>query len=115
MTGNAQALITDVSGVRLDQCHIYRDSTLCLERARGRHSGRKTEIQHLHVAVEAHHDVFRLQIAMDDARTMRGAKGLEHLPGNLEASLDWKRAPEPLAQGLSLHQLRHQVVGTNIV
>ena len=75
----------------------------------------KTEIQHLHVAIETNHDVCGFQVAMDNARTMRCAKRLQHLPCNLEAALHGGRAFEPIAQGFALHQFRHQVVGADVV
>ena len=52
---------------------------------------------------------------MDNVGMMRCAKCLEHLPGNLEVALDGKRAPEPIPQRFSVHQLRHQVVGADVM
>src|SRR5262245_34128607 len=52
---------------------------------------------------------------MDDAGLMCGAKRLEHLPRNLEIALDGKRAREPVPQCFSIHQLRDEVVGADIV
>lgn len=48
---------------------------------------RKAEIQDLYVAIQTNHDVLRLQIAVDYARAMRRAKRLQHLPGNLQATI----------------------------
>ena len=52
---------------------------------------------------------------MDNARTMRGAKRLEHLPRDLEAALNGQRAPAPFTERFAFHQLHHQVVGADIV
>ena len=70
---------------------------------RNRYPLGQTEIQHLHIAIEANHDVGRLQIAMNDARAMRGAKRLQHLTGDLDSPFHGGSAFEPVAQGFAFH------------
>src|SRR5438034_2842005 len=92
-----------------------RSNAFGLNHTRRRYPRRQTKVQHLDVAIRSDHDVFGLQVPMDDARVMRCTQCLEHLPCNLEASLNRKRAPEPIAQGVSLHQLGHQIVGADVM
>ena len=85
------------------------------EQRRRRHHFSQTKIQHLHIAVKTHHDVFWLQIAMDDARTMGCAKRLQDLPCNLEAGLHGRCTFEPIAQSFAFYQLHHKIIGTDVV
>src|SRR5262249_3350135 len=73
---------------------------------------RKTEVQHFYVAIETNHNVGRLEVAMDDADSMRGTKSLEDLPRNPDALLRVRRMFEPIAQGFALYQLGHHIAGT---
>jgi hypothetical protein len=47
---------------------------------------RQTEIEHFHGPVGAQLDVGRLQVAVDDARVVRGLEGLGNLPRQRRAS-----------------------------
>ena len=58
---------------------------------------REAEVEHLHVAVAAHHDVLGLDVAMDDAGGVRGGQRARHLPPDLDA---WSRA----AARVSMHR-----------
>jgi len=44
---------------------------------------RQTEVQHFYVAIKSHHDVGRLEVAMDDPRFVCGAEGLDHLANDI--------------------------------
>ena len=44
---------------------------------------------------------------MDNARAMRRAKRLQHLPGNIESALLGRRLFEVIAESLAFNQLRH--------
>src|SRR5205814_1894206 len=98
LTGTTETPLVDV-GVSSDERRIDRGNIFGLEDPSRRHPRRKTKIQYLRVAVGPNHDVLGFQVAMDNARVMRRAKCLEHLPRNLETSLDGRRAPEPIPQG----------------
>ena len=68
----------------------------------------QTEVEHLHVAVGAHHDVLRFDVAVGDAALVGGgqcardlhrdAHGLAHRDG---------AAVEPMPQRISLDELAH--------
>ena len=48
----------------------------------------QTEVEHLHPAVGGHHDVGRLQVAVDDALVVGGRQGVGHGRGNLQDALE---------------------------
>ena len=45
---------------------------------------RQSEVEHLHIAVLAQHDILRFHIAMDDARLMRCLQGAGNLDRGVE-------------------------------
>ena len=52
---------------------------------------------------------------MHNAGAMGCAKCLQHLPHDLQAALQGRCVFKPIAQGFAFHQLRHQVVGADVV
>jgi hypothetical protein len=70
---------------------------------------RQPEIEHLHRAVRSHHDVGRLQVAVDDAVLVCGLEGFGDLLGDGQGLVDGNRpAPNPVRQGLAVHELQDQ-------
>ena len=68
------------------------------------------EIQHLHAAVARHHDVLRLQIAVDDPQRVRRRDPLGRLRGDIEQPAQRQRpAVDDGPEGFALHQLRDDV------
>jgi hypothetical protein len=66
---------------------------LVVRGGRVRDSG-DAEVQHLDIAVVAHHDVFRLDVAMDDARGVRRGQRACDLAAKIGGELDVRRLPE---------------------
>ena len=69
---------------------------------------RQAEVEDLDVPVAAHHEVFRLQIAMHDPGAVRRRQCRSHLHRNLQRLADRHAAParEQRAEGLALDELR---------
>ena len=70
------------------------------------------EIHHLHVAVGLHHDVLRLDVAVDDVQIMRHRQGLAHLRAYLGhlALVDGAALVDGRLQVASAHELHDDVV-----
>ena len=71
---------------------------------------REAEIHQLRVAVLAQHDVLGLDVAVDDARDVRGREGAGHLAGDVDRFAErdgGRRRLQPLAQRLAVDELRH--------
>ena len=67
------------------------------------------EVQHLHQAARADHDVAGLQVAMDDAALVRRLERLRHLHADLQRGFHIERRPcQAGSERLALHQLQHQ-------
>src|SRR5579864_3534116 len=62
----------------------------------------EAEVEHFDLAGGGKHDVFRLDIAVNDAVFVSGDEGLGALHGNFEELLEGERLAEALAQGLTL-------------
>ena len=68
------------------------------------------EVEDLHVAVRAHHDVVRLDVAMDEAARMRGRERTGDLDADVDGLARRQRPPlQPLAERLALDELGHHV------
>ena len=68
----------------------------------------QAEVEDLHLTGGGEHDVFRLDIAMNDAVRMSGYEGLGALQGDFEELLQSKRAAQTLAQGFALDVFHDQ-------
>jgi hypothetical protein len=70
----------------------------------------QTEIQDLHASVFRDEQVFRLEVAVDDALAVRGGQSVRHLQGLL-GGFAWTQRPvrQPLAQGLAFEQFTHEI------
>ncbi len=69
------------------------------------HEARQAEIEHLHVAVGAHHDVLGLHVAMHDAGRVRRRERPRHLPPNLDDRAGGRALLDERAQRASFDQL----------
>ena len=69
----------------------------------------QSEVQHLDDPVRPHHDVGRLQIAMDDPLSVRGLERLDDLPGNRQRLIERQRAlRDAVREGDALDELHHE-------
>ncbi|HYN06077.1 MAG TPA: hypothetical protein VES67_01680, partial [Vicinamibacterales bacterium] len=76
----------------------------------------ETKIEHLHRAVVAHLDVRGFEIAVNDARVVRGFERFGDLTRDGEGFVEWERAAcETLRQILALDQFHHQGAILNAV
>ena len=67
------------------------------------------EVQDLGFAVPGDEDVGRFDVPVDDLRCMGRSERVRHLQSDLDHALDRKRpAPDPVLEGLALHQLHHE-------
>src|SRR5688572_16464025 len=71
-----------------------------------RNQPRKTEVEYLRVTVIAHHDVFRLDVAVRYAGSVRRAQGSGDLPAQADQHVERAGSVQG-AERLSLHQLHH--------
>ena len=98
---------------------VHRQALRVLEPLAGRgfvrHLG-QSEIQHLHRAVRPQDDVARLQIAVHDALLVRVFERVGDLPGDLQRLIQGHGAlPDSFRQCGTVHQLHHQVIGSDVV
>ncbi len=70
---------------------------------------RQTEIEQLGVAVRTHHDVVRLDVAMDDLRRVRDRQRFGHLPRDADDAGERQPLRRQLPQRRSLDQLHRDV------
>jgi hypothetical protein len=92
---------------------VHRDRRRHRGAAGGRdrriHRFREAEVEHLHRAVGPQLDVGWLEIAVDDALVVRGAKRIGDLAGNGERFVDRERPLlDPLGQRRSVHHLEDE-------
>ena len=59
---------------------------------------RQPEVEHLHVAVGADHDVLGLDVPVDDAGGVRGGERARHLPADVDRRRERLRALDERAQ-----------------
>ncbi len=72
-------------------------------------AARHPEIEQLRATVGLHHNVFGLDVAVEDVARMRGLKRFGELRADLDDALRVERAIEQQrAQRAALHQLHHQ-------
>src|SRR5205823_8872364 len=67
----------------------------------------QTEVQHFCIAIGSHHDVGRLEVAMEDARAVRRTKRLQNLLCDSDTLLGLGRTLEPIAEALALRSEEH--------
>ena len=72
---------------------------------------RQPEVQHLDRAIASDLDVGGLEVAMDDALLVRRVQGIGDLSCVAERGVERQRA----LRRLSVHELHHEVVGTDVV
>ena len=68
---------------------------------------REPEVEHLHVAVGADHDVFRLDVAVDDAGGVRRGERAGHLPPDVDRRRERLRALDERPQRPPVDELLH--------
>ncbi len=78
---------------------------------------RDAEVHDLHVAVGLHHDVLRLDVAVDDVQIVRHGEGLAHLRADLGdlALVDGAALVDGRLQVGSAHELHDDVVGAVVL
>src|SRR2546422_955097 len=64
----------------------------------------EAEIENFYVAVAAHHNVFRLQVAVDDSRLMRGLQSFQDLPNDLNRLCGGQAVADERANRLSFNK-----------
>jgi hypothetical protein len=82
---------------------------------RRRQPARKAEVEHLDVAIGPHHDVVRLQVAVDDAAPMGRGERRQDLTRDAKAARQWQRALQALPQRRAGDQLHDQIVVADVV
>ena len=68
----------------------------------------QAEVEDLHLTGRCEHDVFRLDIAMNDAVLMSGHEGLGALQGDIEELLQSERVAQTLAQSFARDVFHNQ-------
>ena len=71
---------------------------------------RETEIEHLRVAVAAHHDVLGLDVTVHDPRGVRGRERPRDLPADVEQRRNRDLSSHLRAERLAADELLHDVV-----
>ena len=71
------------------------------------HDARQAEVEHLDVAVVAHHHVVGLDVTVDDLPRVRDGQRLGDLARQVPGLVDRRALADHLAQRAALHQLHH--------
>ena len=80
-----------------------RQRRLVLVTAAG--DAREAEVEHLHVAIVAHHHVVWLDVAVHDLRGVRDGQRLRDLARDVDGAIEREALPHRLPQAAALHEL----------
>ena len=72
----------------------------------------EAEVEHLHVAVVAHHHIVRLDVAVHDLRGVGDGERLGDLARDADGAVEGQPLPHDLAQAAALHELHRDETAT---